>query len=109
MAYYLPHLCSELSDENVREQLCDINSFTSHKANQSQAGLPLQFAEIRTFHLQNINPTNKQPNPIRHGSLSMVWVEKPFLYHRHKLCSAGGSENKVLVNDLCMTKPVDSK
>lgn len=93
MVYYLPHLCSELSDENARQQQCDISSFTSHKAKESQIWLPLWFAEIRTFHLQNTNPISKQPNPIRHGSLSVVWVEKPFLYPSHKLCSAGGSEN----------------
>lgn len=77
---YLSSAVSYLNNKNVREQLCDISSFTSHKVNESQAWLPLQFAEIRTFHLQNTNPTNKQPNPIRDGSLSMVWVEKPFLY-----------------------------
>lgn len=60
MAYYLPHFAaSYLSDKNVREQLCDISSFTFHKANQSQFWLSLQIAEIRTFHLQNTNPTNK--------------------------------------------------
>lgn len=32
---YLTSAVSYLSDENAREQLCDISSFTSHKANQS--------------------------------------------------------------------------
>lgn len=76
MSCYLPHLCSQLCDENERDQLCDVNSFTSHIANLVQAELPLQFDE--KVYLIEI-PTNTHQMSILHGSLSTVWVEK-FLY-----------------------------